>query len=152
MDDPKINGKLREALIYAINQEERLKVFLDDGNIPIDNGYVERCIKPIALSRRNSLFSYSMAGAEANVIMYTIVETAKANGADVYTYLKYILMETRKIRGDNDMRIMEKLMPWSPEYRSFEKADMESHSDETKPESNECPEGVSSKSQYTKVA
>ena len=142
LDDPEVTGKLREAVVYSLNQEERLKVFLKDGNIPLDNGYCERCVKPIALSRRNSLFSYSMAGAESNAIVYSVVETAKANGADVYTYLKYLLTEVPKYLDGSDTGFLADMMPWSPVYKVYERQAMLDHADERMPESNNPPPGM----------
>lgn len=152
MDDPAVDGKLKEAVTYALNQEERLRVFLEDGNIPIDNGYAERCVKPIALSRKNSLFSYSLAGAQCSMIMYTLVETAKANGADVYTYIKYLLKEMPKHQEDTDLSFLDDMMPWAAKYRVFEKSEKDSHADEKVPESNAPPPGVRRKSGQNTVA
>ena len=58
--------------------------FLEDGHIPLDNGFAERCIKPVALLRNASLFSFSIQGAESSMIVHSLMETAKANGADGY--------------------------------------------------------------------
>ena len=141
-DDPEVTGKLREAVVYSLNQEERLKVFLEDGRIPLDNGYCERCVKPIALARRNSMFSYSISGAECNAILYSIVETARANGADIYTYLKYLLSEVPKHLDGTDRGFLKEMMPWSPAYREYERREREAHADERMPESNEPPQGM----------
>ena len=142
LDDPKVMGKLREAVIYSLNQEERLKVFLQDGRIPLDNGFCERCVKPIALARKNSMFSYSMDGAKCNAIIHSVVETAKANGADVYTYLKYILSEVPKHLDGKDREFLAEMMPWSAAYRAYEKQELLNHADERVPESNTPPAGM----------
>ncbi len=62
-DDPLVSDKLRDAVRYALNQEENLRKFLDDGNIPLDNGACERSVHPVAQFRRNSLFSFTTSGA-----------------------------------------------------------------------------------------
>lgn len=134
--------KLREAVTYAINQEANLKVFLENGDIPLDNGYCERGMKPVALARRNSLFSYTMIGAECNAIMYSIVETARANGADVYTYLKYLLREVPNHLDGKDRSFLDDMMPWSLPYLSFERYEREHHTDEKVPESMDPPQGL----------
>ena len=149
LEDPAVSGKLREAVIYSLNQEKRLRVFLEDGNIPLDNGYVERCIKPVALSRKNSLFSYSILGAECSMIMYSLVETAKANGADVYTYIKYLTNEMPKHQEDTDYTFLEEMLPWSAEYTAYERAEKASHADERVPESNAPPSGVKWKQKHS---
>ena len=70
--------KLSKAVSYAINQEEYICRFLDDGNIPIDNGSSERYIASYSRGRANWLFADTILGAEVNAAMYSIVETAKA--------------------------------------------------------------------------
>ena len=152
MEAPWVDGKLKEAVIYSLNQEERLKKFLADGNIPIDNGYVERAIKPVALSRRNSLFSYSIDGAECSMIMYSLVETARANGADSYTYIKYLTNEMTKHLDDTDRSFLEDMYPWSAAYVEYEKKEKESHADECVPVSNEPPPGVRWRPKSSSVA
>ena len=67
------------------------------------------------------MFCTSPKGAEAAAIMYTLVETAKSNGADVYFYLKYLL---EKAPSTPELKVgrkyLDELMPWSEEYRSYE--------------------------------
>ena len=57
-DDPSYSARLRDAIKYSLNQEARLRMFLDDPNIPCDNGFAERSIKPFAILRKNCLFSF----------------------------------------------------------------------------------------------
>ena len=130
--------------MYALNQEAHLRVFLEHGEVPIDNGKAERCFKVIAASRKSSLFSYSLAGAEADAVMHSVVETARANGADVFTYLKYVLekMPERMAAGEKPEDFMDEMMPWSAEYLDYERLQKERHTDEYVPESNEPAPGV----------
>lgn len=65
--------------------------FLKDGNIAISNNLAENSIRPFTVGRRNWLFSGSHEGATASAAVYSIVETAKANGLNPYEYLRYIL-------------------------------------------------------------
>ena len=62
----------------------------------IDNGFCERSFKNLCVGRRNWLFCNTPDGAEATVIVYSLIETAKANGANPYYYLKYLLEEMPK--------------------------------------------------------
>ena len=119
-DDPSYSEKLRDAIRYALNQEKKLRRFLDDPMIPADNGFAERCIKPFACARRNWLFSYSIEGAEAATTLFTLVETAKANNAHPYYYLKYLLetLSTQKV--GKGMSFLDDCMPWSGVYRTYE--------------------------------
>lgn len=120
-DDPSYSEKLRDAIQYSLNQETRLRRFLDDPMIPIDNGFAERCIKPLATSRRNWLFSYSIEGAQAAAILFTLIETAKANNAHPYYYLKYLLEALPDQKVLKDKSFLNDLMPWSERYRDYEK-------------------------------
>ena len=143
MGDPSYSEKFRDAVQYSLNQEEKLRRFLDDPMIPADNGFVERCIKPFACSRRNWLFSYSIEGAEAATVLFTLTETAKANGAHPYYYLKYLLetLSTQKITKES--AFLDDCMPWSEAYRAYEssekRAAMQTFADQTPPERPRTP-------------
>lgn len=91
ISDPRYSDKLKEAVLYSLNQEQALRMFLTDGHIPIDNGATERSVKPIALGRKNYLFSNSLEGAEVTAIITFLIETAKVNGAEPYYYIKYLM-------------------------------------------------------------
>ncbi|MDO4476211.1 MAG: IS66 family transposase [Lachnospiraceae bacterium] len=117
---PEVSARLKDAVTYSRNQKEYLMRFLEDGNVPIDNGACERHIRPVAASRHSFLFSDSIRGAEALAIMYTIVETARANHANVYWYLRYVLEEMPKHMDDKDLRFLDGMFPWSPKYRAYE--------------------------------
>lgn len=127
-NDPHMGETMKDAIQYAINQKDHLTRFLDDGNIPIDNGFVERAIRPFTTLRRNSLFCTSQTGAEATAVMCTIVATAKANNANIPCYLEYVLENmARKFNAcgchdasSYDEAFLETMMPWSEEYRAYE--------------------------------
>jgi len=116
-----VSNRLKDAVNYSKNQKEHLLRFLSDGNIPIDNGFCERNIRPLAVGRRNFLFCDTIDGAKAVAIMYTIVETARANKANVYYYLKYILEQMPHHMEDTDIGFLQAMLPWSPEYREYER-------------------------------
>lgn len=90
---PKVppKSKLGGALNYALNQWSTLVVYLSDGRLDIDNNSTERMIKPFALGRKNWLFSGNEKGACASAIIYSLLETAKANNLEPYAYFRYIL-------------------------------------------------------------
>lgn len=119
-DDPSYSETLRKAIQYALNHEKKIRRFLDDPMIPADNGFVERCIKPLATSRRNWMFSYSISGAEALMILFTLTETAKANQAHPYYYLKYLLETLPGQKVMKDTPFLDDCMPWSEKYRAYE--------------------------------
>ena len=77
-----------KAIDYSLNRWEALTRFLDEGELPIDNNWVENHIRPIALGRQNWLFAGSLrAGKRAAAIM-SLIHSAKLNGHDPYAYLK----------------------------------------------------------------
>jgi hypothetical protein len=120
LSNPLVSEKLRDAVQYALNQETCLRRFLEDGNIPIDNGACERSVKPVALSRRNSLFSLTVSGAESSVMIQTLIETARANNADPYYYLRYLMEQMPKHLYEKGREYMPEMMPWSEKYRQYE--------------------------------
>ena len=139
MGNPLVSDKLRDAVQYALNQEENLRKFLDDGNIPLDNGACERSVRPVAQFRRNSLFSFTASGAEVMVVIFTLIETAKANLADPYYYLKYLLEQMPQHLYDQGTEYMPDLMPWSQRYRCYEVEEKENLVKTQAPPGNEKP-------------
>ena len=121
IDDPSCSEKLRDAVRYTLNQEDKLRRFLDDPMIPADNGFCERSIRPLATARRNWLFSYSVSGAESAAILFTLVETAKANQAHPYYYLKYLLETLPKKKTTKGNSFLDDCMPWSESYMAYER-------------------------------
>jgi transposase len=121
VNDPTVSVQLKDAIQYAQNQKEYICRFLDDGNIPIDDGATERAIRSFAIGRSNWMACDSMTGAEAAAIMYTIVETAKANKVNVYRYIRYLLEEIPKHLGDKNLDFLDDMLPWSEKYLSYER-------------------------------
>ena len=78
---------LGKAFTYATNQEKRLRNFLLDGRLEISNNRAERGIKPFVIGRKNWLFANTPGGAESSAIVYSIVETAKMNNLNPFTYI-----------------------------------------------------------------
>lgn len=104
--------KLSQALTYSINQEENLRLYLEDGRIEISNNRAENSIRPFCVGRRNWLFSNTVKGAEASAAIYSLVETAKLNDLKPYDYFEYLLTVLTEI-DINDDKELEKIMPWS---------------------------------------
>ena len=102
-----------KALQYSLNQETYLRVFLDSSDVPMDNNTAERAIRPFTVGRKNWVNVDSIRGAEASAIMYSLVETAKANGLRVYDYLEYVLTELASHQDDTDRAFLADLLPWS---------------------------------------
>ncbi|MCD9457637.1 IS66 family transposase, partial [Marinibactrum halimedae] len=102
--------KLGVALVYLNNQWDRLIGYLEDGRYPIDNNAAERAIRPFTIGRKNWMFSKSQAGAKASANLYSLIETAKANGLNPYEYLQNIFKELPNV---NDVEQVEALLPWN---------------------------------------
>ena len=125
--DPEKGSKLAEAVTYAKNQKTALMAFVDHGEVPISNNLAENAIRPFAVGRKNWLFCDTAKGAESSAIVYSMVETAKANGIDPYDYLFYVLSVLPYLGKSVSHEKLETLMPWSGEVhqRYGEKAQTE---------------------------
>lgn len=106
-------GQLRKAYTYILNQEKYLRVFLEDGEVPIDNNASERAIRGFCIGKKNWQMIDSINGAKASAIIYSITETAKANNLKPYDYFEHILNEIPKHMDDSDRSFLEDLLPWS---------------------------------------
>jgi len=116
-------GKTASGLQYSLNQEKYLRVFLDDGEIPIDNSASERSIRPFCIGKKNWVLIDSLKGAEASATVYSIAETAKLNNLHPYYYFDHLLtVLPQYIDVDKDGDIdatrlkastLEDLLPWS---------------------------------------
>ena len=109
-------GETAKGINYCLNQEEYLKVFLSDGEVPIDNLASERALRTFTIGRKNWMTINTVRGAQASAMIYSVTETARANGLNVYYYVKHLLTELVKhLRADGniDETALEELMPWS---------------------------------------
>ena len=105
--------KLREAFTYALNQEKYLRVFLTDGDVPMDNNASERAIRGFCVGKKNWQMIDTINGAKSSAIIYSIAETAKANHLKPYEYFEYLLTEIPKHMDDTDRSFLNDLVPWS---------------------------------------
>jgi transposase len=101
-------SKMGEAITYAIGQRPWLMNFYLDGRLELSNNRAENSIRPFVIGRKNWLFCNTQKGARASSIVYSIIETAKANGLKPFEYLKF-LFET--VPGTSTGSL-EKLLPW----------------------------------------
>ena len=107
-----------QGLNFVIHQENYLKVFLTDGDIPIDNSASERAIRTFCIGKKNWMFHNTAKGAGASALVYSISETAKLNNLRPYYYFRYILTELPKYcdeKGNIDPAKLDQLMPWVEE-------------------------------------
>ena len=107
------SGQLRKAYTYILNQEKYLRVFLEDGEVPIDNNASERAIQGFCIGKKNWQMIDTINGAHSSAIIYSIAETAKANSLKPYDYFVYLLEEIPKHMDQEDRTFLEDLLPWS---------------------------------------
>lgn len=80
----------------------------------MDNSASERAIRPFTVGRKNWVLIDTVHGAASSAIIYSLIETAKANNLKPYNYLKYLLTEIPKHMEGTDLTFLEQLLPWSP--------------------------------------
>ncbi len=87
--------------------------YLTSPELQLDNNRAERAIKPFVIGRKNWLFSNTGNGAKSSAVLYSIIETAKANGLIPYDYLVTLFEELPKLNDENKEHELEKLLPWN---------------------------------------
>jgi transposase len=103
-------GAMKTAIGYALNNWHKFSAFLTHPDLPIDNNPMEQAIRPFTLGRKNWLFAGSPRGAEASAFIYSLIETAKANGLEPKRYLTE-LFERHPLALNDEQR--SELLPWN---------------------------------------
>ncbi len=85
------NSATSKALDYSLNRWAALTRFLDDGQLPVDNNWVENRMRPIAQGRANWLFAGSLRAGQRAAAIMSLIQSARMNGHDPYAYLKDVL-------------------------------------------------------------
>ena len=99
-----------KAMSYLATDWPRLVRYLEDGRVEISNVLCENAIRPFVIGRKNWLFSDTPDGAHASAKLYSIIETAKANGLEPYAYLRHIF---EKLPQATTLVDIEALLPWN---------------------------------------
>ena len=106
---------LGKAISYTLKNWEHLTVYLERGDLEIDNNATERCVKPFSVGRKNWYFKGCVKGANASAAIYSLIETAKSCGLNPYDYLKdvFIRLPQKIAAGES----LEDLLPynWKPQ-------------------------------------
>ena len=110
---PEKGSKLEEAVRYSLNQKQQLTAFLSNGEVPISNNLAENAIRLFTLGRKNWLFCDTTKGAKASAIVYSLVESAKANGVEPFAYLQHVLVELPYLGKNQSHEELESFMPWA---------------------------------------
>ena len=105
------NSTIEKALAYSINREEYLRRFLSDGNVPMDNNYAEQAIRPFTIGRKNFVIIESSNGTKASSILYSLVETTKANMINTFEYFNLLLTEIPQHMEDKELKFIDDLLP-----------------------------------------
>ena len=95
---------------YLANNWSRLERYVEAGYLPIDNNAAERAIKPFVIGLKAWLFSDTVNGATASAKIYSLVETAKVNGQEPYTWLRHVL---ERLPHASSVEEYEALLPWN---------------------------------------
>ncbi len=101
---------LGKALIYLNNEWPKLSRYVNDGRYRIDNNLAENAIRPFVVGRKNWLFSQSVKGVKASANLYSLIETAKANGLEPYAYLRFVFTHLPRAAS---IEHVEALLPWN---------------------------------------
>jgi hypothetical protein len=110
--NPESGSKLEKAVNYSINQWDSLCQFLNYEEVDISNNLAENAIRPFVVGRKNWLFCDTIKGADSSAIVYSLVETAKANGLEPYAYLLRLLTCMPLLGKNPPNEELDKLMPW----------------------------------------
>ena len=114
---PTRGSRMEKAITYIRNREAYLSRYLEDGRCSFSNNLSENAIRPFVVGRKGWLFSDTPAGAETSAVIYTMVENAKANGVNVYQYLKLLLEKQPNNRMSGEE--LERFAPWNPEVKAL---------------------------------
>lgn len=97
-------GLLGKAVNYALKNWDRLVRYIEDGNLKPDNNLAENAIRPFVLGRKNWLFAGHPNGANASAAIFSLIETAKANGLKPYFYLRYLFDHLPLAKSEEDYK------------------------------------------------
>lgn len=114
---PKTGDTIIKAITYTNGCRPYLKNYLQDGACSLSNNLSENAVRPIVMGRKNWLFSDTQAGAEASMVIYSLIETAKANDIEPLKYLTYLL--DNRLNEDMTYEDLENFAPWSEATRGF---------------------------------
>lgn len=104
------SAALGQALGYLHNQWPQLVRYVERGDLPIDNNPAENAIRPFVVGRKAWLFADTQAGAHASALIYSLIETANANGLEPYLWLRNVL---RNLPAATAVEHFDALLPWN---------------------------------------
>jgi transposase len=110
---PRLPGwsDLAKAMRYALRHWDGLILYLDDGRLEMDTNVVERAIRPVTITRKNSLFAGSDSGARHWAIANSLIQSCKLNDVEPLAYLTDVLQ--RIVSGRTKNHELQALLPWN---------------------------------------
>lgn len=122
------SSALYKAVNYMKNHEEPFRAFLKDGNVTVHNSAAEQAIIPFSIGRNNWKSIDSIDGSITLGYYYSLTETAKANGAIPFYYLKFLFERLpalyKEHNGRPDPVLFDGMMPWTDTYKKYEQAEL----------------------------
>ena len=111
-------SNLDKAVNYSLNNRKELEAFLLDGRLELTNNRTERSVKPFVMGKKTGRNLIHIRASELGMMWYSMLESAKLNGLDVYVYLVLLLTELPKLGIEPSDDQLDKLMLWSqlPDY------------------------------------
>lgn len=106
-------SNLDKAVNYSLNNKKELESFLLDGRLELTNNRAERAVKPFVMGRKNLLFSDTNKGADASMMWYSVIESAKLNHLNVYGYLLHLMTELPKLGEKPEPEQLDRFVPWA---------------------------------------
>lgn len=108
---------LGKAMNYLHKQWDKLNVYTTDGRLRIDNNLTENAVRPFVMGRKAWLFAASVDGAKASANLYSLVETAKANGHEPHSYMQHVLT---KLPAAQSLEDIEALLPFNLQPEQYQ--------------------------------
>ena len=108
-----LSSKTLEGINYSLNHEPQLLLFMEDGEVPLDNNATEGALRSFCLHKHTWKLIDIIEGTKASAIIYSITETVKANQLNPFRYLEHLLTELPNHLEDTDRSFIEDLLPWS---------------------------------------
>ena len=112
---PTKGSRMAKAVTYIRNRQPFLATYLEDGRCSFSNNYAEQSVKPFVMGRKNWLFSDTPEGADSSAMVFTIIETAKASGVNIYHYLTYLLEKCPSDQMSDEE--LDRLAPWNEDVK-----------------------------------
>ena len=107
------SDKTKRGISYSLNHEKALCIFLEDGEVPLDNNATEGALRSFCLHKHTWKLIDTIDGARSSAIIYSIIETAKANHLNPFRYLEFLLEILKEHQDDTDRSFIDELLPWS---------------------------------------